>query len=120
MKKVAFFLDNSAIASKDCSNALDANPGIGGTEWLFIVVPTLLSDRKNDIDVCLYTTMPGHFPSELQTTVVKDVSDAILLAIVLFPAPEGPSIATFIIYSPPFQTNTYILYYKISKYTIDF
>lgn len=80
MKKVAFFLDNSAIASKDCSNALDANPGIGGTEWLFIVVPTLLSDRKYDIDVCLYTTMPGHFPSGLQTTLVKDVSDAILLA----------------------------------------
>lgn len=80
MKKVAFFLDNNGFASIDCSHALNGNPGIGGTEWLFIVVSSLLSNRHNKIDVTLYTTRLGQFPQGLKTKVVKDLSDAIALS----------------------------------------
>lgn len=80
MKRVAFYLDNSAIRATDCSMALDGNPGIGGTEWLFVVVSSLLANRDNDIEIVLYTTAPGTFPVGIENVVVKDLSEAIQLA----------------------------------------
>lgn len=80
MKRVAFYLDNSAIRATDCSNALDGNPGIGGTEWLFVAVSSLLANRDNDIETVLYTTVSGTFPVGIDNRVVKDLSDAIELA----------------------------------------
>ena len=80
MKRVAFFLDNLGFSSVDCSNVLNGNPGIGGTEWLFIVVSTLLARRSNEIDVTLYTTKSGQFPVEVPTKIVKDLSEAIVLS----------------------------------------
>lgn len=80
MKRVAFYLDNSAIRATDCSNALDGNPGIGGTEWLFVAVSSLLANRDNDIETVLYTTVSGTFPVGIDNRVVNDLSDAIELA----------------------------------------
>lgn len=80
MKRVAFYLDNSAIRATDCSNALDGNPGIGGTEWLFVAVPSLLANRDNEIETVLYTTVSGAFPVGIDNVVVKDLSEAIELA----------------------------------------
>lgn len=80
MKRVAFYLDNSAICSTDCSNAIEGNPGIGGTEWLFIAVSSLLANRDNDIEVVLYTTAPGTFPMGINNVLVEDLPDAISLA----------------------------------------
>lgn len=80
MKRVAFYLDNSAIRATDCSNALDGNPGIGGTEWLFVAVSSLLANRDNDIETVLYTTVSGTFPVGIDNRVVKDLSEAIELA----------------------------------------
>ena len=77
MTRVAFFLDNKTISSKDCSKALDCNPGIGGTEWLFVVVSSLLARRDNDIDVVLYTTRSGSFPEGTRNVVVSDLPEAI-------------------------------------------
>lgn len=34
--KIAFFLQNAKISSVDCSDPMNGNPGIGGTEYLFI------------------------------------------------------------------------------------
>lgn len=80
MKRVAFYLDNSAIRATDCSKALDGNPGIGGTEWLFVAVSSLLANRDNDIETVLYTTVSGTFPIGIDNVVVKDLSAAIELA----------------------------------------
>lgn len=80
MKRVAFYLDNSAIRATDCSNALDGNPGIGGTEWLFVAVSSLLANRDNEIETVLYTTVSGAFPVGIDNVVVKDLSEAIELA----------------------------------------
>ena len=62
MKRVGFFLENASIASVDCSRSLESNPGIGGTEWLIIVVSTLLSRRNNNLSITLYTEVDGIFP----------------------------------------------------------
>ena len=80
MKKVAFYLDNSAIRATDCSKALDGNPGIGGTEWLFVAVSSLLTNRDNDVDVVLYTPTPGTFPKGICNVVVENLPEAIVLA----------------------------------------
>lgn len=74
--KVAFFLDNSAIQSVDCSQVVNSNPGIGGTEYLILCTSTLLSSRDNGIDVHLYCTREAIFPPGLEYTVVKDITDA--------------------------------------------
>lgn len=80
MKRVAFYLDNSAIRATDCSNALEGNPGIGGTEWLFVAVSSLLANRDNDIETVLYTTASGTFPVGIENVIVNNLTEAIALA----------------------------------------
>lgn len=77
MKRIAFFLDNSHIASVDCRGILEGNPGIGGTEYMFIVVAYLLSVRDNDLDVMSYVTSEGKFPEGYGYEVVTDFLDAV-------------------------------------------
>lgn len=37
--KIAFYLQNSTIDKVDCTHPLYGNPGIGGTEYMFIAIP---------------------------------------------------------------------------------
>lgn len=37
--KIAFYLQNSTIGKVDCTHPLSGNPGIGGTEYMFIAIP---------------------------------------------------------------------------------
>ena len=37
-KKVAFYFDNSRISQVDCRDIESGNPGIGGTEYLFLLI----------------------------------------------------------------------------------
>lgn len=55
MKKVAFYLDNNSISSVDLSNLLAGNPGIGGTEYQFLLVSYLLEQRSSNIIPVLIT-----------------------------------------------------------------
>lgn len=63
--KIAFYLNNRN--SIDCRTIAEGNPGLGGSEYLIILVPTLLSMRYNDIDVTLYTNYQGELPKELHS-----------------------------------------------------
>ena len=78
MKTVNFFLDNRTFSKLDCSAVLESNPGIGGTEWMILVVSTLLSDRDNGIDVRILATADGMFPAGLKYEKVEELSDAIM------------------------------------------
>lgn len=80
MKKVAFYLDNAAIASTDCTRVLEGNPGIGGTEWLIVAISTLLAQRDNNFEVTLYTTREANLPDILNNVIVNDLSEAIEVA----------------------------------------
>lgn len=77
MKKVAFFLDNKAFASVDCSNILKGNPGIGGTENMFYVISTLLSCRDNDLEVKLFVTAAQELPKVVNFEIVDNLSSCI-------------------------------------------
>ncbi len=77
MKRVGFFLENASIASVDCSRSLESNPGIGGTEWLIIVVSTLLSRRNNNLSITLYTEVDGIFPVGINIKSVGSIEKCI-------------------------------------------
>lgn len=55
MKEVAFYLDNSSLSSVDLSNLLGGNPGVGGTEYQFLLVSYLLEQRSSSISPTLVT-----------------------------------------------------------------
>lgn len=78
MITVNFYLDNKVFSHMDCSTVLESNPGIGGTEWLILVISTLLSTNDNGIAVKLLATSDGIFPAGLKYEKVKDLRDAIL------------------------------------------
>ena len=74
MKKVAFFIDNTSIYDVDASTILQANPGIGGTEYLIMLVSMLLSCRDNALCIRLYMTREQHnMPKELSCFIVSDI-----------------------------------------------
>ena len=78
MKKVAFFIDNTSIYDVDASTILQANPGIGGTEYLIMLVSMLLSCRDNGLCIRLYMTREQHnMPKELSCFIVSDIAEAI-------------------------------------------
>lgn len=52
-KKVAFYLETKLIEQTDCSKIMEGNPGIGGTEYEFLLVSFLLEQRENGIDAIL-------------------------------------------------------------------
>lgn len=77
MKKVAFYLDNRHIALADCRDILKGNPGIGGTEYMFIVIAYLLSIRDNGLEVNTYTRSEGIFPDGYKYEVVESFENAV-------------------------------------------
>lgn len=77
MKKIAFFLDNKAFSSIDCSDILAGNPGIGGTENMFYVIATLLSMRDNGIIVKLFLTERQTLPECLNYEITDSLTSCI-------------------------------------------
>ena len=62
----------------DASTILQANPGIGGTEYLIMLVSMLLSCRDNGLCIRLYMTRKQHnMPKELSCFIVSDIAEAI-------------------------------------------
>lgn len=80
MKRVAFFLNNSTIADVELTHVLDGNPGIGGTEYMVVLVSYVLSLRDNDIDVKTYVTRRAVFPPKYLYSVVTNIKEAISCA----------------------------------------
>lgn len=75
--KVGFYLDNSGFSSIDCSEIRNGNPGIGGTEYMFLLVSTMLSQRENCIDVTFFATNTFVFPTGLNVVLCNCLSDCI-------------------------------------------
>lgn len=63
--RVGFYLDNDTIYKKDCSNVLSGNPGIGGTEYMVILIAQLLTMRTNSLEVVLFCPKQGILPKEI-------------------------------------------------------
>lgn len=74
--KIAIFTDNKYISSVDCNNIEEGNPGIGGSEFLAILLATLLCKRKQ-YECVLLTTSDGQFNEELNWVNCSDLEGAI-------------------------------------------
>lgn len=78
MKKIGFYIENSRFTNIDCGDVVSGNPGIGGTEFLFILVSSQLAIRNNDIEVIAYVESDScNLPHGLRTEIVLDQIDAI-------------------------------------------
>lgn len=77
MKRIAFYLENKSLKSVDCSKILRGNPGIGGTQYMIMVVSYLLSIRDNDLSVKVFAQSDGVFPDDYNYAVVKDFIEAV-------------------------------------------
>lgn len=73
MMRIAFYLKNKNTLN--CSKIIDGNPGLGGSEYLIILIPTLLSLKYKDIEVTLYTDYQGQLPRELHTIACSSFED---------------------------------------------
>lgn len=76
MKRIVFFLKNKFIPDIDYTNVCIANPGVGGTEYLFVLTAYILSRRK-EFDIILYAQKPSIFPEGLQVDYTENVGTGI-------------------------------------------
>lgn len=83
MSKIAFLLEGNILSEKeiDIQKLLLGNPGIGGTEYLFLLLTYMLSYRNNGLDVILLTESTPLCPLYgIKTQFVDDFYDAVQFA----------------------------------------
>ena len=76
--KVAFFLPNALFPETDCTRVVESNPGIGGTQYLIILIATELAKRNNGIDVVIYAQCKGILPQDAEIRLAATEEEAIL------------------------------------------
>lgn len=60
---ISFYLQNKNISDVDCSNPMSGNPGIGGSEYMFIAIPFYLWQMKdNSHRIMLMANSTKHLP----------------------------------------------------------
>lgn len=52
--KIGFYLDKKNLDNINCYNILNGNPGLGGSEYEFLLVSYLLENRDNEIEPILF------------------------------------------------------------------
>lgn len=73
--KIGFYLQNNGIKDVDCRTPEEGNPGIGGTEYLFIAIPYALSRYGCIYDVSLIANHVHNLPASLKTVQVSSDSE---------------------------------------------
>lgn len=68
--KIGFYLQNNGIKGVNCRTPEEGNPGIGGTEYLFIAIPYALSVYGCSHEVSLIANSIENLPSGLETVHV--------------------------------------------------
>lgn len=78
---VAFFLPTERIEHADLSNPEKGNPGIGATQYLFVLVASQLKQRfNNELDIIIYIDGDIKLPPHLNKVKVRDIFEALRLA----------------------------------------
>ena len=80
--KVAFYIANRTFGPDiDLANIYSGNPGIGGTEYVMLMVSQYLSSNCDNINVITYLEKDGHFADDLNIVIIPDVEKAALDAV---------------------------------------
>ncbi len=77
MKRIGFYLDNRSISDIDVSDLKKGNPGIGGTEYLILLIASMLSERQNGLEIKLYVLKQQSIPVSLSYEIVDSLPAAI-------------------------------------------
>lgn len=79
--KLGIYIDNSKINVSDFSSIEVANPGIGGTEYEFIILIRNIKRYMKNLELTIYQTKEMYFSNMVdQTVVVSGMEEAIDLA----------------------------------------
>lgn len=76
MKKIAFHFHNDGVPDIDLSNVTKGNPGVGGTVFLAVLIPTLLANRQK-ITPLLLSNKKCIIPNQLENVVCNDLYGAL-------------------------------------------
>lgn len=77
--KVAVYFNNAIYGvGEDYTNVEDGNPGIGGAEYMALLLSYLLYDRVNSIEVILYANQTAVFKQGLEVRIVASTEEAII------------------------------------------
>lgn len=77
MVKVGLLLNDSGFENKKLDNPWEGNPGIGGTQYCFIMLATALAEMSNYEVICFHFDKSNHLISLVESVIVKDDIDAI-------------------------------------------
>lgn len=75
--KVAFYLDNRYIADRDLWNIENGNPGIGGSQYMQLLIANHLVKQYTDLEVVMYVTARQNFTDGIEIHLVNDMEDAL-------------------------------------------
>jgi glycosyltransferase involved in cell wall biosynthesis len=75
--KIAFYFSNTGLGSIDCSKPLNGNPGIGGTQYCFLLLIDSLKRYKPEYQLSVYVNEKTILPFKVDQIVVKDICDAL-------------------------------------------
>lgn len=77
MKEIAFYIETQSIQNVDCRNIHLGNPGMGGTEYLFIALASELSLKRDLVNITLLTTSQMLLPEHLKYDIVNHLDGAV-------------------------------------------
>ena len=77
MVKVGLLLNDSGFENKKLDNPWEGNPGIGGTQYCFIMLATTLAEMSDYEVICFHFDKSNHLISLVESVIVKDDIDAI-------------------------------------------
>jgi glycosyltransferase involved in cell wall biosynthesis len=80
IKSIGFYLHADGLGEVDCSNVLDGNPGIGGSEYAIISLVYYLVKYKGNFNITVYSSEKMILPVGLRVVKVTNLKDAILAA----------------------------------------
>ena len=76
--KAAFYLDNSKIGNADLRYPEKGNPGVGGTQYLFVATPFYIKNLSSiEIEVTIYAHHIDKLPDSLNVDKVDNIEEAL-------------------------------------------
>ena len=78
--QIAFYINSSSYSDMDFRRIYYGNPGIGGSEYMKLLIAYLLTIRDNNISVTVFLTGRGVFPKEMKISSCSSLKEAIKIA----------------------------------------
>ena len=75
--RIAFYLDNRYITGRNLQNIERGNPGIGGSQYMQLLLVNHLTKRYADLEIIMYVTATQNFPEGVEVCFVNDMEDAL-------------------------------------------